>query len=199
MFIHCLLNDNILSYHKSICKKALKIALFTGHNQYNGQKRDRKNSQDKKEKSDAFSQISLKFSLRIFQDHKHSISWAIWTRNSNQYLSCVLLFNREKRINLHPLTSRSEIIFLSIFMCIYCCIMNTVILKHINYMLSTSEVYFHRQNTLNLTNTNLGRRGRNNNPFQRDSYLQNNNTILCIVIKYKASIQYWHVTMILIG
>ena len=60
-------------------------------------------------------------------------------------------------------------------------------------MFSTSEVYFHRQHTLNLTNTNLGRRGKNNNPFQSDSYLQNINTILCIVIKYKASIQYWHV------
>ena len=52
-------------------------------------------------------------------------------------------------------------------------------------MFSTIEVYFHRQNTLNLTNTNLGKRDKNNNPFQRDSYLQNNNTILCIVIKYK--------------
>ena len=52
-------------------------------------------------------------------------------------------------------------------------------------MFSTSDVYFHRQNTLNLTNTNLGRRGKNNNPFQRDSYLQNINTILCIVIKNK--------------
>ena len=52
-------------------------------------------------------------------------------------------------------------------------------------MFSTSEVYFYRQNTLNLTNTDLARRGKNNNPFQRDSYLQNINTILCIVIKYK--------------
>ena len=74
-----------------------------------------------------------------------------------------------------------------------CCILNTVILKHMNYMFSTSEVYFHRQHTLNFTNTNLGRRGKNNNPFQSDSYLQNINTILCIVIKFKASIQYWHV------
>ena len=49
--------------------------------------------------------------------------------------------------------------------------MNTVVLKHMNYMFSTSEVYFHRQNTLNLINTNLARRGKNNNPFQRDSYL----------------------------
>ena len=71
--------------------------------------------------------------------------------------------------------------------------MNTVVLKHMNYMLSSSEVYFHRKNTLNLTNTNLGKSGKNNNPFQRDSYLQNINTILCIVIKYKTSIQYWHV------
>ena len=77
--------------------------------------------------------------------------------------------------------------------------MNTVVLKHINYMFSTSKVYFHRQNTLNLTNTNIARRGKNNNPFQRDSYLQNINTILCFVIKYKTSIQYWHVTVILIG
>ena len=77
--------------------------------------------------------------------------------------------------------------------------MNTVILKHMNDNFSTSEVYLHRQNTFNLTNTNLGRRGKNNNPFQRDSYLQNINTILCIVIKYKTSIQYWHVTVILIG
>ena len=46
---------------------------FTGHNQYDGKKRDRKNSQDKKEKSDAFSQISLKFSFRIVYDYKHSI------------------------------------------------------------------------------------------------------------------------------
>ena len=67
-----------------------------------------------------------------------------------------------------------------------------------NYMFSTNEVYFHRQNTLNLTNTNLGRRGKHNNQFQRDSYLQNIKTILCIVIKYKTSIQYWHVTVILI-
>ena len=44
--------------------------------------------------------------------------------------------------------------------------MNTVVLKHMNYMFSTSEVYFHRQNTLNLTNTNLARRGKNNNPFK---------------------------------
>ena len=66
-------------------------------------------------------------------------------------------------------------------------------------MFSTSKVHFYRQNTLNLTNTNLVRRGKNNNPFQRDSYLQNINTILCIVIKYKTSIQYWHVTVILIG
>ena len=66
-------------------------------------------------------------------------------------------------------------------------------------MLSTSEVFIHRQNTLNLTNTNLARRGKNNNPFQRDSYLQNINTILFIVIKYKTSIQYWHITVILIG
>ena len=71
------------------------IVTFTGHNQYDGKKMDRKNSQDKKEKSDAFSQISLKISLRIFYDYKHSIPWAIWTQNSNQYLSCVLLFNRE--------------------------------------------------------------------------------------------------------
>ena len=66
-------------------------------------------------------------------------------------------------------------------------------------MFSTSEDYFHRQNPLNLTNTNLGRRGKNNNPFQRDSYLQNINTTLGIVIKYKTNIQYWHVTVILIG
>ena len=57
-----------------------------------------------------------------------------------------------------------------------------------NNMFSTSDVYFHRQNTLNLTNTDLGRRGKNNNPLQRDSYLQNINTILCIVIEYKTSI-----------
>ena len=31
--------------------------IVTGHNQYDGKKRDRKNSKDKKEKSDAFSQI----------------------------------------------------------------------------------------------------------------------------------------------
>ena len=68
-----------------------------------------------------------------------------------------------------------------------------------NDIFSTSEVYLHRQNTFNLTNTNLGRRGKNNNPFQRDSYLQNINTILCIVIKYKTNIQYWHVSVILIG
>ena len=77
--------------------------------------------------------------------------------------------------------------------------MNTVIFKHMNYMLSTSEVYFNRQNTLNLINTNLSRRGKNNNQFQRDSYLQNINTILCVVIKYKTCIQYWHATVILIG
>ena len=47
--------------------------IFTGHNQYDGKKRDRKNSKDKKEKSDAFSQIYLKFSFRIFYDYKHSI------------------------------------------------------------------------------------------------------------------------------
>ena len=57
------------------------------------------------------------------------------------------------------------------------CVYIDVFLKHMNNMFSTSEVYFHRQNTLNLTNTNLGRRGKNNNPFQRDSYLQNINTI----------------------
>ena len=66
-------------------------------------------------------------------------------------------------------------------------------------MFSTGEVYFLRQNTLNLTNTNLGRRDKNNNPFQRDSCLQNIDTVLCIIIKYKTSIQYWHVTVILIG
>ena len=49
------------------------VLIFTGHNQYDGKKRDRKNSQDKKEKSDAFSQISLKFSFRIVYDYKHSI------------------------------------------------------------------------------------------------------------------------------
>ena len=47
--------------------------MVTGHNQYDGKKRDRNNSKDKKEKSDAFSQISLKFSFRIFYDYKHSI------------------------------------------------------------------------------------------------------------------------------
>ena len=73
----------------------LSVVNITGHNQYDGKKRDRKNSQDKKEKSDAFSQISFKFSFRIFYDYKHSIPWDIWTRNSNQYLSCVLLFNRK--------------------------------------------------------------------------------------------------------
>ena len=66
-------------------------------------------------------------------------------------------------------------------------------------MFSTSEVYFYCQNTLHLTNTNLGRRGKNNIPFQRDSYLQNINTISRIVIKYKTRIQFRHVTVVLIG
>ena len=66
-------------------------------------------------------------------------------------------------------------IYRHLCVCIYCCIMDAVILKHMNYIFNTSEVYFHRQNTLNLTNTNLGKRDKNNNPFQRDSYLQNIN------------------------
>ena len=48
--------------------------IITGHNQYDGKKRDRKNSQDKKEKTDAFSGIFFKFSFRTFYDYKHSIS-----------------------------------------------------------------------------------------------------------------------------
>ena len=91
-------NWNEKSAESSTHHKILRILIrqmCTGHNQYDGKKRDRKNSQDKKEKSDAFSQISFKFSFRISYDYKHSIPWAIWTRNSNQYLSCVLLFNRE--------------------------------------------------------------------------------------------------------
>ena len=47
--------------------------IITGHNQYDGKKRDRKNPKDKKEKSDAFSQIYLKFSFRMFYYYKHSI------------------------------------------------------------------------------------------------------------------------------
>ena len=73
--------------------------------------------------------------------------------------------------------------------CVYIVVLCTVALKHMNYMFRSSEVYFHRQHTLNLTNTNLGRRGKNNNPFQRDSYLQNINIILCIVIKARV---YFH-------
>ena len=53
--------------------KALHRVISTGHNQYDGKERDRKNSQDKNKKSDAFSQIFLQFSFRVFYDGKHSI------------------------------------------------------------------------------------------------------------------------------
>ena len=91
------LNSNVFSLFTEAVYfyNGVKDYIYTGHNQYDGKKSDRKNSKDKKEKSDAFFQIYLKFSLRIFYDYKHSIPWAIWTRNSNQYLSCILQFNRE--------------------------------------------------------------------------------------------------------
>ena len=77
-------------------RKLTFSCIITGHNQYDGKKRDRENSQDKKEKkTDAFSRIFFKFSFRTFYDYKHSIPWGTRTRNLNQYLSCVLPFNRE--------------------------------------------------------------------------------------------------------
>ena len=46
-----------------------KQNFTTGHNQYDGKKRERKNSKDEKEKNDVFSQIYLKISFRIFYDY----------------------------------------------------------------------------------------------------------------------------------
>ena len=67
--------SNVTSYGIPFAFGQLVIlfAHCTGHNQYDGKRRDRKNTQDKKEKSDAFFHNYLKFSFRMFYDYKHSI------------------------------------------------------------------------------------------------------------------------------